>query len=115
MKQIPGQMSIFDFVTADYPDFNTMSESEAAKVIGDALGVVFKYNDRFEEYEAKKWRTMLTFEFDNYLEFDNMQKEKRGARFLSMGYQVKGENAHGGGAPCDSFDAAIDYLRRAAR
>lgn len=100
---IDGQMSLFDLLPTADPDINTIPEEEAVRLVGDALGLVFKYNDRFELWEAKKGKLKMTLEYDNYcVEYLNY------ARFLGAGYSF---GTDGGGAPLGGISQAVNYFR----
>lgn len=99
------QMTIFDFLQPDqseYPDINTISEAEAVRIVGDALGVEFVWSEFFQTWQAVKRKVKLTLDYDHFDLIDNHDL------FLNVGYDCK---MGGGGAPCESIEEAIKYLK----
>lgn len=99
------QMTIFDFLPSRYPDINDIDESEAVRIVGDRLGVVFTYNDYFEQWECKKGKIKLSLEYDHFNLHDNHDL------FLGVGYDCRNPVC-GGGSPCASIEQAIRYFER---
>ena len=52
-----GQISIFDWMPPEQPSFDDVQEPEAVRRVGDALGLTFRYDERFQEWAAKAGRT----------------------------------------------------------
>ena len=106
---IPGQMTIYDFLVADadYPNINDIEEAEAVRIVGDAIGVCFKYNDYFGEWQAKiNKSTTLGIHYSNYVLDDNKD------RFLACGFSYK---QGGAGAPCDDIRSAVEWFNEIIR
>ena len=102
------QMTIFDFLQLDqreYPDINTISEAEAVRIVGDALGVEFVWSEFFQTWQAVKRKVEMTLNYAHYDLIDNHDL------FLSAGYDCKAKHC-GGGAPCSGIREAIAYLER---
>ena len=57
-----GQISLFDWMPPEQPSFDDVQEPEAVRLIGDALGLTFRYDERFQEWTAKagKLKCILT-------------------------------------------------------
>jgi hypothetical protein len=96
-------MTIFDFLGPAYPDIKTITEAEAVRIVGDALGVEFTYSEFFNEWVARKGKTRLNLKYSNFNLPDNHDL------FLGAGYAYR---TGGGGRPCDSIKEAIAYLER---
>ena len=97
------QMTIFDFLGPAYPDIKTITEAEAVRIVGDALGVRFVWSEFFQTWQAVKRKVELTLNYAHYDLIDNHDL------FLSAGYAYR---TGGGGRPCDSIKEAIAYLER---
>ena len=100
------QMTIFDFLQPDqseYPDINTISEAEAVRIVGDALGVRFVWSEFFHTWQAVKRKVKLTLNYSHFNLLDNHDL------FLSAGYDYK---TGGGGSPCRGIREAIAYLEK---
>lgn len=100
------QMSIFDFLPeeTEVKDFTRMTIEETVAYIGDRIGMIFHYNDFLNHYEAKYKKLKLDLNYSHYDTTD----ERDGKLFISCGYGTK---TKGGGAPCDSLEEAIKYLK----
>lgn len=98
-----GQMTLFDFLKPEYPDINSITEAEAAEIVGDSIGKTFKYNSFFEQWEVRIGRLKLSLSFDNYNLDGNTD------RFIGVGYE---KGTSGGGAPCDTIQQAVAYFNR---
>lgn len=111
MATMNGQMTIFDFLKPTYPDdLNTLPEEEMVRIVGEALGIKFNYDDFFESYKYKKGIVTLTIGYSNYSLPDNT------ARFIGCGYDwALANDRQGGGRPCDSIEEAVNYLQRHRR
>ena len=105
------QLTILDMVeqVSTYPDINDITESEMAKLVGNALGLNFKYNQDFERYEAniptrkRSQKPKISVSFRNYAMDDNHD------RFLSAGYTY---NLGGGGGGYPTIEKALEYLEK---
>jgi len=97
------QMTIFDFLGPAYPDIKTITEAEAVRIVGDALGVRFVWSEFFQEWESVKGKVKLSLNYSHYNLTDNHDL------FLGAGYAYR---TGGGGRPCDSIKEAIAYLER---
>lgn len=98
------QMSIYDWLQPEYPAISDITDTEAALIVGDAIGMTFKYSDLFEEWEAVRGMLKLSLEYSHYSLSDNQNL------FLGVGYENKHDHS-GGGRPCDSIDEAIRYFK----
>lgn len=105
-----NQIDIFDLLTPNdikSKDFREMTIEEIADYLGEKLGVKFKYNELFEQYDAKVGKKrILELHLSTYL----LNDERDGKPFISAGYREPGA---GGGRPCDSLEEAFSYLRKA--
>ena len=101
-----NQLSIFDFMdNNELPDFNTISEAETAKIIGDAIGVTFQYDKFFSDYRAKVGKCTLTCHYSHY----NGVRDDR--MFISVGWSNDADKS-GCGSPTDSIEEAIKFFKR---
>ena len=102
-EQIPGQMTIYDWLglQPEYPDINDVSEEEAVRMVGEAIGRTFAYNSKFREWQAKKGKLKMTMSYDNFI-FGNHD------RFLGTGW-VYGTSS--GGSPTSGIKEAIAYFK----
>ena len=98
-----GQMTIFDFLAPAYPDINDITEEEAARIIGDAIGAQFKYVDRFREWQGKIGKLKLSVGYSHFILDDNHDL------FVDTDYQFGTE---GGGAPCTSIEGVVKWFRK---
>lgn len=108
-----GQMSIFEYLpTDDTLESKTLEQiaAELSMLVGVNFNkAVSEYKgDTFVEYVAK-------LDKNNRLMLDegtyNTEDERHGKRYIGVGYDFA-ENHAGGGAPCDTIDEAVAYLRR---
>lgn len=102
---IPGQMTIYDFLTPTYPSINAITEEEAVSYISEALGLEFKHNDDVEQWEAKKGPFNLGVQYANFVPGIN-----GGKRFIRCTINNKRIRA-GGSAPLDTIEEAIEYFK----
>lgn len=102
MKQIPGQLTIFDFLRPR-SEIEALSIEEIASIVGKSIGLTFRQND-FWVMESRKNGMMFEISKDTYDTFD----QRDGTAFLAVGWRGKHE---GGGAPADSIEEAIEYFR----
>lgn len=94
-----GQMTIWDWIKPDYPDFKSLSHDEVVGIISDATGIPFKFRDSFWGWQAKIGRIRYELEFSTYMGTDKP--------FISCGYDI---GNGGGGAPCDNIQEAVDWF-----
>ncbi len=106
------QMSIFDFLSIDEP-FEGKSLEEIAAEVSMLVGVSFKPHvwgwkgeDNVEYIATLSKKNTLELGESTYSTLD----ERNGKRFIAVGFSF--EDSSGGGAPCDSIDEAVKYLRR---
>ncbi len=104
MTQIPGQMSIFDFIELHENALDDLPESEMVKMIANATGLNFCYIDSFWGWRVKKRRVTFSVEYDNYIE--------DGRRFIGADWQT---STQGASSPCDSVQEAIEFFQRAIK
>lgn len=95
------QLSIFDIMPMSFPDINEIPEAEAARLVGSRIGVSFRYNERFRQWEGKRGKLRLSLNYDHYNKLDS------NALFLGVGYEF---GTSGGGAPCDTIEQAVRYF-----
>ena len=95
------QLSIFDLFPAKFQDINEITEAEAARLVGERIGLAFRYNDRFRQWEARRGKMKLSLEYDHYNKMDST------ALFLGVGYEF---GTSGGGRPCDTIEQAVRYF-----
>lgn len=98
-----GQLSIFDLVQPDYPDFRTMAEEEIVQYIGNVVGLRFVYNSYLEQWEAKRGKGTFSIHLSHYKGMNNNDL------FISCGYH---NSTSGWGCPCDSMEEAIKRIRK---
>lgn len=98
------QLSFFDI--EGYPDFRCLSLRELAQVIGDALGV------KLEEYEGRARAQLGKLEISVGLS-KYAPSVHNGEPHVSAWWEYRGNGYEGGGAPCDSIEEAVEFLRRA--
>lgn len=92
-----GQMSIFDLMPQDMPD----DEGEMVRIIGNRLGMHFTHDTFLNEWRCKIKGFTVSLEYDNYM--------TSGKRFIGVGVNSQ---KWGAGAPCDSIDEAVEWLRK---
>ena len=102
VKKMNDQLNLFSLIEA--PDINDIPESEAVQIVGNRLGVQFKYNDFFDLWEAKCGKMHLALSYGRFFPdvFD-------GRLFLGADYWIQHS---GGSAPCDGIDEATAYFQR---
>lgn len=105
MKQIKGQMTIFDFLPKPlkYPDFRKMDPAAVVDLIGREFGVKFVWNAFFEEWRCIQTKPKRTVEIDfsHYMDTD--------IPFIGVGMQYANS---GWAAPCDNIDEAVNRLKK---
>ena len=106
MKQIPGQMSLFDLMPQE--SLETIPEEVMVERIGAAIGVKFTKDKFFDDYRAKVGRSVLSVEYQRY----NTLDERNGQRFI--GCEVQERNC-GAGSPCDSIQESINWFMERKR
>ena len=98
-----GQMTIWDYLNG----LDNLPEDEMVRKVGEGSGLDFK------PAELKgKWSDMLFYQAkDKGAVYEIHYSAYMGTsiRFISVGWGYK---ASGGGAPCDSVEEAIKYLKR---
>ena len=101
---LEGQLSLFDWIPEhrEYPSIDSIPEAEAARIVGDEIGLTFAYNARFEEWCAKKGKLEL------YLEYSNFDLEDNLDRFLGVGYDY---GTGGGACPCSGIKDAVAWFK----
>ena len=98
-----GQMTLFDWMSEQTPDINNIPESEAARIVGERIGVQFVYNSHLEEWRAKVGKMNL------FLRYGNFSKGINGGRLsLGAGWILR---TSGGSAPFSGIDEAVEYLK----
>lgn len=113
MRQIKGQISLFDLPTVD---INQMTEQEAVEYINNKLGLKLTYNNKFEDYRQKlKHGYILSVEYERYFtdeDFDNGNYyDSIATGDLFIGVDIM--SSHGGiSTPTDDMDEAIDTINR---
>lgn len=117
MRQIKGQITIFDIPEVD---FNLMTEQEAVDYINRKLGLRLKYDKFFKDYRQKlKHGFVLSVEYDHYFaddDFDNHNYyDEVATGDLFIGVDIMSSKG-GISTPTDSMDEAIEtissYLER---
>lgn len=106
-----NQIDIYDLLTPEdltAVNFHTMSIEEITALLGDRLGLTFKFNGFFNEYQAKVGARVLSVRISHYTAGVN-----DGAAFLSCGYHDTKGNMEGCGRPCDSLAEAFNFFHRA--
>ena len=102
------QIDIYDLLTPDdltAVNFRTMTVEEIAETLGARLGLEFKFNGFFNEYQAEPRKGfVLSVKVSNYSE----NREP----FISCEWTDRKTMA-GCGSPCDSLAAAYAFLNRA--
>lgn len=66
------QITIFDFVAPEIPDFHNLTEEQIVNVIADAVGLDFKKRDfgRFVAYEAAYKNSVIDVYVSHYTCYD---------------------------------------------
>lgn len=98
------QLSLFDI--EGYPDFRGLSLTEITQVIGDALGV------KLEEYKGRARAQLGKLEISVCLS-KYTSSVQNGEPHISAWWDYRGNGYEGGGAPCDSIEKAVEFLRSA--
>lgn len=102
--QLPGQMTIFDFLKPQERPLEDLPEDEMVKMITDATGLNFRHIDSFWGWQCKRRGVTFSVQYDNYTE--NFR------RFIGADWQT---NKQGQSSPCNSVQEAIDFFRKAIR
>ena len=105
-----NQIDIYDLLTPqdlDEVNFRTMTIEEIAQTLGARLGLEFKFNGFFNEYQAKVGARVLSLHFGYYAIglYDGV--------FLSCGWHDTKGNMGWCGSPCDSLAEAFNFFHRA--
>ena len=98
-----GQMSIFDLLEAETPKIDDITEAEAVRIVGERLGVQFKYNSTFGEWQTQVGKMKLGCEYDHFSEGIN-----DGRLFLGVRWSL---GTSGGACPCYGIDETVKYFR----
>lgn len=101
------QMTIFDMIRDEYPQLELMTEQEAVGHVGKALGLTFRHNDFLDQWECKVGSKTLDVSYSHY----NMIGDMNGKLFISVGCEDR-KTKEGAGAPRDTLEEAIEWLRR---
>lgn len=97
-----GQMTIFDFIQTEYPTLTEITEAEAVRIVGESVGVEFKFRDDFWGWEYKpNKKVTCRMQYDNYL-FDNND--------LFLGVDI-GMSLGGSSMPCDTLEEAVRFFK----
>lgn len=99
------QMTIYEWLQPSYPDINDIEEAEAVRLVGDALGVTFIWNDFFELWIGKKGKLRMDLQYDNFC-IGNHEL------FLGAGYAC---GTSGGASPTSGIEEAIAYFKKAMK
>ena len=104
------QITIFDVIPCEEPDFGQMTLKQIASYIGEKTGLNFipdtRFHGDFNEYIAYYTRTMFfTIGLSRYATFD----ERNGRQFISAGYEDK-KTSSGCGKPCDSLSEVTEFF-----
>lgn len=101
---LEGQLSLFDWIPEhrEYPSIDSIPEAEAARIVGDKIGLTFTYNDRFKEWCAKKGKLKL------FLGYSSFNLEDNHDRFLGVRYDY---GTGGGASPCSGIKDAITWFK----
>lgn len=96
-----GQMTLTDWCGNEA--LEGISEEQMVKIIGDAVGMDFKYHDELWGWEYKKGKVYCSLQYDNYDMTDSHRQ------FIGVDIRTKQTNLS---APCDSIDEAIELIKR---
>lgn len=102
------QMDIYDLLTPEdltAVNFRTMTIEEIADTLGRRLGLEFKFNGFFGEYQTRIRNRVLSVKLRHYSE--------TGEPFISCHWQEQKGSMEGCGCPCDSLASAYTFLHRA--
>jgi hypothetical protein len=103
------QMTIFEWLQPErtsYPDINDIDEAEAVRLVWDALGVKFIWNDFFALWIGKKGKLRMDLEYSHFDLDDNHDL------FLGAGYEC---GTSGGASPTSGIEEAIAYVNKAMK
>ena len=105
------QITIFDVIPCEEPDFGQMTLKQIASYIGEKTGLNFipdtRFHGEFNEYIAYYTSTMFfTIGLSRYATLD----ERKGKQFISAGYEDKNTSS-GCGKPCDSLSEVTEFFR----
>lgn len=110
IEQLPGQMSIFDFIDqpAQEIPLDELQEPEMVRMVSEATGLNFQRRELSGYggwYEAKLGKVRYTLELSNY-SIDDYR------RCILVGWD---EKTAGGGGPRDSLTEAIEWIKARMR
>lgn len=110
IEQLPGQMSIFDFIDQPVQEIplDELPEPEMVRMVSEATGLNFQRRELSGYggwYEAKLGKVKHTVHYSNYSIDDHR-------RFISVGWDV---GTAGGGGPTDSLTDAIEWFKARMR
>lgn len=100
------QLNLFSLMKA--PDINDIPESEAVQIVGNRLGVQFKYNDIFDRWEGKYGKMTMALAYGRF--FPEIHD---GRLFLGADWQITEGGFTGGSIPADGIDEATEYFKNA--
>lgn len=103
-----NQMTIFDFVKVEDPDFHDMTEEEVVDYIGQRIGLEFKKYDlgRFIEYRSVYKNSTIDIHISHYTCHD-----REGEAFIACSFWNK-KQMSGAGIPADSIEEAIAFFKK---
>lgn len=105
MKQIDGQLSLFDIPAfLGTPDINDIPEAEAVRIVGERIGQIFAWNASMDQWESKRGRLKLSLKYGRFVPGIN-----EGRLFLGAGWSTKDA---GGGAPLDGIEQAVKWFEK---
>ena len=104
MSEDYRQLTIFDWIP-EQNELDDIPEETMVERIGAAIGVKFKKDGKFRDWEAKIGKITISLQYEYYAEgvFDGKKH---------IGVDVNATH-DGCGSTCDSIGEAIDYLRYA--
>lgn len=100
------QLNLFSLMKA--PDINDIPESEAVQIVGNRLGVQFKYNAFFERWEGEYGKMHLALSYGRF--FPGVFE---GRMFLGADYQIRDGGFTGGSIPAAGIDEATAFFQKA--
>lgn len=99
-----GQITLGEYLEEN--PLEMMSLEEVAQIIGEALGLSFRWNDNLEHYEAKiPGGIKANISFERW----NTGDEKDGRRMIGCGVDMA---LGGSGCGEDTIEDAIRFLKR---
>lgn len=113
IEQLPGQMSIFDFIDNPVQEIplDELTEPEMVRMVSEATGLDFQRKEIgtdhyvFYDYEAKVGKVRYTLQLSNYSIEDHR-------RCILVGWD---EKTAGGGGPRDSVTEAVNWFKAMMR